>query len=1198
VVQVVSGNDFHSIHVDLTGRFPVESITGNNYFLIAVFRNYIRIIPMKDKSATSYVDAYRSLIYFFRSKSKPVGIVRLDNETSAQLETFCRNEAHVKYEYVPPNNHRTNTAERSIRTAKNHLLAIIAGADPSCPLQLIDLMVEGAELTLNLLRSSVTPGISAWEDIHGPFDFARHPLAPLGTRVVIAVSPEVRGSWESHGKDGYYVGPALDHYRCHRIWVRESRRVRISDSVSWHPVGISPSANPPSTQAILDSISDLKVALLQYSDSSPIHPISNATIDSIVDQLSTSLTGAPSSTASQQRVPVSVTEQRVSVPQQRVLADHPVLTIPQSPDVVITPPISDTTQSQWETALPYVEPLPWRQSGRLRSSRSTATHTPSRADSGLSRPVPTYNPYTALADSDIICTTTQAYPRNDTVVRPGTFPPNKITAHRFVNGKAQYRVNWIAFTDSAYDTWEPEVNVRRSLAYHNYIAATPSLSHLSVKSKRKAKTTSPQLPRVSRTQQRAIDALLAQSFLVSDPGRYIPVMQYQSFDVVLPPTYTADIHETGFAASSVMAYHDFDPANLPSHYPAYIYNDILSPYYRNPFPHKPASSPSPAFLSEEYCTANPVYPCFPTDAPDPFCHDYHTAYAAGNVDAQGKPLKYRNCSTQGPDKDKWQAAGHREFVKLVETRKCARWIRRADIPSGRKVSYYNPQCKVKVGADNPERVRGTFGGNVTDFTGRREAYTADQTTVKTLVNHTISAPPIDGVKWHWSTCDITDFYLWEHLEQPEYMLVHRRDIPAQTWDYFQLDQYCHPSDTHVAMEVNMGIYGLPQAGNISQRKLIQHLKAHGYISCPNTTCLFTHKTDHIYFSLIVDDFGISSVGDADKRLFDVLRLLYPITTDPVGSKYCGFTIRFSPDQRKAYLSMPGYVKHALSQFNVVHAANTHSPERVFPITYGSKESQLASDDNTPLLSPAEKKEIESCVGTFLYYARAIDGTMLPTISRISSKQATPTLRVQQQMQYFLQYAATYPDAVLCYEASDMILKIDGDGSYNSESNARSRAGGFFYLGKKNSEFMNHPIECMSSIIPTVVASASECEYATTFMVGQVGYSIRNLLLDLGWPQPPTVITTDNATACGLANGTIKVKRSKAIDMRYNWIKFRVEEHDFDVVWRAGRESIADYLTKPHPASHCLQVRHHFVMPALPTFASHRTNPTSRISAAA
>jgi hypothetical protein len=77
---------------------------------------------------------------------------------------------------------------------------------------------------------------------------------------------------------------------------------------------------------------------------------------------------------------------------------------------------------------------------------------------------------------------------------------------------------------------------------------------------------------------------------------------------------------------------------------------------------------------------------------------------------------------------------------------------------------------------------------------------------------------------------------------------------------------------------------------------------------------------------------------------------------------------------------------------------------------------------------------------------------------------------------------------------------------------------------------------------------------------------------LGHKQPATPLRTDNATAFGILNETIKQKRSKAMDMRYHWQRDRVRQKQFDVYWRPGRENLGDYHTKHHYAQHHKDMR--------------------------
>eukprot|EP00804_Cyclotella_cryptica_P005045 CCRYP_017574-RA/>CCRYP_017574-RA protein AED:0.36 eAED:0.36 QI:0/0/0/1/1/1/3/0/447 len=124
--------------------------------------------------------------------------------------------------------------QRAIRTFKDHFLAILAGTAPSFPADRWDLLIPHAELTLNLLRAShCNPTLSAWEDLFGPFNFAATPLGPTGCRILIHSKATTRRSWDYRSHEGFYVGPALHHYRCYRVLNKELRSVAITDAIKF-----------------------------------------------------------------------------------------------------------------------------------------------------------------------------------------------------------------------------------------------------------------------------------------------------------------------------------------------------------------------------------------------------------------------------------------------------------------------------------------------------------------------------------------------------------------------------------------------------------------------------------------------------------------------------------------------------------------------------------------------------------------------------------------------------------------------------------------------------------------------------------------------------------------------------------------------------------------------------------------------------
>jgi hypothetical protein len=137
----------------------------------------------------------------------------------------------------------------------------------------------------------------------------------------------------------------------------------------------------------------------------------------------------------------------------------------------------------------------------------------------------------------------------------------------------------------------------------------------------------------------------------------------------------------------------------------------------------------------------------------------------------------------------------------------------------------------------------------------------------------------------------------------------------------------------------------------------------------------------------------------------------------------------------------------------------------------------------------------------------------------------------------------------------MIPYIHSDASYLSEKEAMSRAGGgLCYMGNSADtakKLTNRAILIISTVLKHVMSSAAGAEIGAFFLNAKEGAVLRTALEKLGHPQPPTPLETDNITATGYSNGTIKQKRTKAMDMRFYWIKDRVKKGQFNVYWGPG-----------------------------------------------
>ena len=315
---------------------------------------YIHSEPMTSRHHTEYLKAYQKTIDFFRAHGHPISIQRLDNETSSQLEKLAHTQK-ITIQFCPPANHRALHAERAIRTYKKHLIATLATTAVDFPLNLWDKLLPQIEICLNhLLPYKPNPLVSAYAGMRGgPYNFRAHPLAPLGTKVLIHDKPANRTTWAAHGVPSYYLGPALKHYRCFQAWAIPSQSVRVTDTLAWFPEDFSmPEITP--IDCVTAAVADLSVALhsllpphSQFSTSAQPHPpIASIVreIHEVIDMYSPTPT-APATDLTSSPIPPSQLPplvQRVQTPFETPVAPPPLL-----------PPVSDSPRCSQLPNIPF-----------------------------------------------------------------------------------------------------------------------------------------------------------------------------------------------------------------------------------------------------------------------------------------------------------------------------------------------------------------------------------------------------------------------------------------------------------------------------------------------------------------------------------------------------------------------------------------------------------------------------------------------------------------------------------------------------------------------------------------------------------------------------------------------------------------------------------------------------------------------------
>ena len=558
-------------------------------------------------------------------------------------------------------------------------------------------------------------------------------------------------------------------------------------------------------------------------------------------------------------------------------------------------------------------------------------------------------------------------------------------------------------------------------------------------------------------------------------------------------------------------------------------------------------------------------------------------------DTNGKKESLESLMKKDPIK--WGKALSNEWGRLAQGNKhgvvatnTILFITKDEIPQGRDITYASFVCDYRPLKSEPFRIRIVAGGDCLSYGEDSGSPATDLLETKLLLNSTISDADRGA---RFMSSDLKDYFLGSPMSRPEYMKVHISKFPEDIILQYNLKAKMD-TNGYIYIKIMKGMYGLKQAAILAYNRLVQLLAPHGYYPEKHTVGLWAHVSRPTKFCLCVDDFGIKyfTQQDAD-HLLNALKGHYKVSTDWTGNHYCGLTLQWNYSDFYVDISIPGYVAKQLNRFQHPKPQKAqYAPHRWSLPSYGQSPKAVEIDKSNKL-NAKQTNEIQSISGSFLYYGRAVDPTILPALTDIASMQSKPTENTRKQCEMLMDYLHTYSNAVIRYRKSDMILYVDSDAAYLVLPNARSRVAGHFYLGNKPPSLptkppgisTNGPIITVCKSLRHVVLSAAEAETGAAFHNSKQAIPIRRTLEILGHKQHEdgTPFKMDNAVTHGFIHNNIKQKQSKSWKMKYHWLRDKQTRKDFRYYWDKGVNNEADYFTKHHPPKHHIEQRSKYIL---------------------
>jgi hypothetical protein len=362
-------------------------------------------------------------------------------------------------------------------------------------------------------------------------------------------------------------------------------------------------------------------------------------------------------------------------------------------------------------------------------------------------------------------------------------------------------------------------------------------------------------------------------------------------------------------------------------------------------------------------------------------------------------------------------------------------------------------------------------------------------------------------------------------------------------------KFLRPDGT-MLVQLKKALYGCIESAKLWYEHITGTLERFGFKRNPMDICVFNYDADgkQCTICLYVDDLLITCVDQAViDRVVSHLTETYKTLTvhDGLVHSYLGMTFDFS-DPGKVKITMEGYIRDMLKLYDVTGIAATPATENLFVIR-----------DHMPLLSAAKQVEFHSRVAKVLYPTKRVRPEMSPVVSFLTTRIDKATQDDWDKLDRGLRYINGTRELGIVIELFDPIaIEAFIDASHGVHADAKGHTGGCITLGKG-------PISTKSTKQKVVSKSSTEAELVgLSDYLSQVIWT-RDFLIAQGHSIQAALVHQDNKSTIALAEkGRSTSERTRHINIRYFFIKDKIDSGEVKVQYLPTGEMLADILTKP------------------------------------
>jgi hypothetical protein len=438
----------------------------------------------------------------------------------------------------------------------------------------------------------------------------------------------------------------------------------------------------------------------------------------------------------------------------------------------------------------------------------------------------------------------------------------------------------------------------------------------------------------------------------------------------------------------------------------------------------------------------------------------------------------------------------------------------------------------------------------------RAEYTAQDTSSPTVssvaVNALLTIAARDNLRV--GVIDVTAAYLNAPIGREDiYMRLNREMSAVLVRLHPEYREFVNASTGCVIVRLKKALYGLIESAKLWYNHLSATLTAAGWTAMTTDRCVFQRidsrgNKHHLCFH--VDDIlVISPDPDVIGSVATVLRDKYKKVNMTVGPslEYLGMKLDFDSANGTVRITQPGYIKDILDSYRVTGHAKTPALPDLYEVD--------------PASEPVDYATFISKVMKLMFLALRSRPDILLPVTFLASRSSAPTAQDEFKLNRVLMYlngTQTFGLTLSPPQDEQLVMHAFVDASYACHPDARSHTGAIITLGRNGG-----PIYVHSAKQRIVTKSSFEAELVAINDALDMVMWTRRLLLELGIINGPTVLHQDNQSTIHVCKeGTGTRGRTRHIDVRYFYIRERLEAGDIELQYLATEDHPADLLTKP------------------------------------